>query len=128
MSGTDGFGGDIPCDTTLDFAKSLDNHLIDICLTITRGSWMLDKTLKALSDGTRREILRALRGGDLTAGDIAARFPMTAASVSHHLSVLKDAGLVSVERDGRNQIYSLEATVLQELLQEMVGFFDKEGR
>jgi DNA-binding transcriptional ArsR family regulator len=89
---------------------------------------MLDKTLKALSDGTRREILRALRGGDLTAGDIAARFPMTAASVSHHLSVLKDAGLVSVERDGRNQIYSLEATVLQELLQEMVGFFDKEGR
>ena len=89
---------------------------------------MLDKTLKALSDSTRREILRALRGGDLTAGEISARFPMTAASVSHHLSVLKDAGLVSVERDGRNQIYTLEATVLQELLQEMVGLFDREER
>lgn len=89
---------------------------------------MLDKTLKALSDGTRREILRALRGGDLTAGEIAARFPMTAASVSHHLAVLRDAGLVSVERDGRNQIYSLEATVLQELLQEVVGLFGKEER
>lgn len=89
---------------------------------------MLDRTLKALSDTTRREILRALRGGDLTAGEIAARFPMTAASVSHHLSVLREAGLVSVERDGRNQIYSLEATVLQELLQEVVGLFGKEER
>jgi ArsR family transcriptional regulator, arsenate/arsenite/antimonite-responsive transcriptional repressor len=87
---------------------------------------MLDKTLRALGDPTRREILRALRGGDLTAGDIAARFPMTAASVSHHLSVLKEAGLVSVERDGRNQIYSLETTVFQDFLQEMVGMFGKE--
>jgi ArsR family transcriptional regulator, arsenate/arsenite/antimonite-responsive transcriptional repressor len=87
---------------------------------------MLDKTLRALGDPTRREILRALRGGDLTAGDIAARFPMTAASVSHHLSVLKEAGLVSVERDGRNQIYSLETTVFQDFLQEMVGMLGKE--
>ncbi|HYJ79226.1 MAG TPA: autorepressor SdpR family transcription factor [Longimicrobiaceae bacterium] len=87
---------------------------------------MLDKTLKALGDPTRREILRALRGGELTAGDIAARFPMTAASVSHHLSVLKEAGLVSVERDGRNLIYSLETTVFQDFLQEMVGMLNKE--
>ena len=87
---------------------------------------MLDKTLKALGDPTRREILQALRQGDLTAGDIAARFPMTAASVSHHLSVLKDAGLVSVERDGRNLIYSLETTVFQDFLQEMMGMFSKE--
>jgi ArsR family transcriptional regulator, arsenate/arsenite/antimonite-responsive transcriptional repressor len=87
---------------------------------------MLDKTLRALGDPTRREILRALRDGDLTAGDIAARFPMTAASVSHHLSVLKEAGLVSVERDGRNQIYSLETTVFQDFLQEMVGMLGKE--
>jgi ArsR family transcriptional regulator, arsenate/arsenite/antimonite-responsive transcriptional repressor len=88
---------------------------------------MLDKTLRALGDPTRREILRLLRGGDLTAGDIAARFPMTAASVSHHLAVLKDAGLISVERDGRNLIYSLETTVFQEFLQEMVGMFGKEA-
>lgn len=87
---------------------------------------MLDKTLRALGDPTRREILRALRGGDLTAGDIAGRFPMTAASVSHHLSVLREAGLISVERDGRNLIYSLETTVFQDFLQEMVGMLGKE--
>jgi len=86
---------------------------------------MLDATLRALGDPTRREILKALRTGDLTAGEIAARFPMTAASVSHHLSVLKDAGLVTAERNGRNLIYSLETTVFQEFLQEMLGFLGK---
>ena len=84
---------------------------------------MLDATMRALADPTRREILKALRAGDLPAGEIAARFPMTAASVSHHLSVLKEAGLVKVERNGRNQIYSLETTVFQELLQEMMELF-----
>jgi ArsR family transcriptional regulator len=84
---------------------------------------MLDATMRALADPTRREILKALRAGDLPAGEISARFPMTAASVSHHLSVLKEAGLVKVERNGRNQIYSLETTVFQELLQEMMELF-----
>jgi DNA-binding transcriptional ArsR family regulator len=83
---------------------------------------MLDATLRALGDPTRREILKALRASDLTAGEISARFPMTAASVSHHLSVLKEAGLVTAERSGRNLIYSLETTVFQEFLQEMMGF------
>ena len=82
---------------------------------------MLDATLRALGDPTRREILKALRAGDLTAGEIAARFPMTAASVSHHLAVLKEAGLVTAERNGRNLIYSLETTVFQDFLQEMMG-------
>jgi ArsR family transcriptional regulator, arsenate/arsenite/antimonite-responsive transcriptional repressor len=84
---------------------------------------MLDATMRALADPTRREILKALRRGDLTAGEISGRFPMTAASVSHHLSVLKEAGLVKVERNGRNQIYSLESTVFQELIQEMMELF-----
>lgn len=87
---------------------------------------MLDQTIRALGDPTRREILRALRRGDLTAGEIAARFPMTAASVSHHLAVLKDAGLVTAERNGRNLIYSLETTVFQEFLQEMMELLGKE--
>jgi ArsR family transcriptional regulator, arsenate/arsenite/antimonite-responsive transcriptional repressor len=86
---------------------------------------MLDATLKALGDPTRREILKALRKGDRTAGEIAALFPMTAASVSHHLSVLKEAGLVKVEKNGRNQIYSLETTVFQEFLQEMMELLGK---
>lgn len=87
---------------------------------------MLDATLRALGDPTRREILRALRAGDLAAGEIASRFPMTAASVSHHLSVLKEAGLVRAERDGRNLIYSLETTVFQEFLQQMMDLFGTE--
>ena len=88
---------------------------------------MLDTTIRALADPTRREILKALRDGDLPAGEIAARFPMTAASVSHHLAVLKDAGLVKAERNGRNLIYSLETTVFQEFLQEMMELL-KTGR
>ncbi|HEX8244269.1 MAG TPA: autorepressor SdpR family transcription factor [Longimicrobium sp.] len=88
---------------------------------------MLDTTMRALADPTRREILKALRNGDLPAGEIAARFPMTAASVSHHLAVLKDAGLVKAERNGRNLIYSLETTVFQEFLQEMMELL-KTGR
>jgi ArsR family transcriptional regulator len=88
---------------------------------------MLDDTLRALGDPTRREILRVLRAGDLTAGDIAGRFPMTAASVSHHLSVLKDAGLVRSERNGRNLVYSLETTVFQEFLQQMLEMFGNKG-
>lgn len=88
---------------------------------------MLDETLRALGDPTRREILRVLRAGDLTAGEIASRFPMTAATVSHHLSVLKEAGLVRSERNGRNLVYSLETTVFQEFLQQMLDLFGKDG-
>lgn len=87
----------------------------------------LDTTLKALGDPTRRQILRALRDGDLTAGDISARFPITGASVSHHLNVLREAGLVQSERQGRNIVYSLEATVFQEFLEEMMGMMDVGG-
>lgn len=88
---------------------------------------MLDQTMRALSDPTRREILRELRGGDRTAGELGALFPITAASVSHHLNVLREAGLVSVERNGRHQVYSLNSTVFQEFLQEMLTFFGDRG-
>lgn len=84
---------------------------------------VLDRTLRALADPTRREILQLLRAGDRSAGEIAERFPMTAASVSHHLAVLREAGLVSAVREGRSIIYSLEATVVQELLEHLLGQF-----
>lgn len=87
----------------------------------------LDRTIRALSDPTRREILRALRAGDLTAGDIGARFPITAASVSHHLSVLKDAELVQAEREGRTIVYSLNSTVFQEFMGELLRYFEVGG-
>lgn len=81
---------------------------------------MIDDTLRALADPTRREILRSLRGGDLSAGAIAAGFDMTAPSISHHLNVLKEAGLVAAVRDGRHIIYSLNSTVFQELMQQLM--------
>lgn len=87
----------------------------------------VDRTIRALADPTRREILRVLRAGPLTAGDIGSRFPMTGASVSHHLAVLKAAGLVQAERDGRNIVYSLDATVFQDFLNELMGFFGVGG-
>lgn len=88
----------------------------------------MEGTLRALSDPTRREILKMLRGGPRTAGDIAARFDMTAPSVSHHLTVLKEAGLVDSERDGRNVHYSINTTVVQQFLEELLGFFDVGGK
>jgi DNA-binding transcriptional ArsR family regulator len=87
----------------------------------------MDATIRALADPTRREILRLLRERDLAAGDIASRFDMTAPTVSHHLSVLKDAGLVQAERNGRSVVYSIDTTVVQEFLGELLHFFGKGG-
>jgi ArsR family transcriptional regulator, repressor of sdpIR and other operons len=87
----------------------------------------LNETIRALTDPTRREILRLLRQGDMTAGEIAGRFPITAPSVSHHLNVLKDAGLVLAEREGRNVTYSLNETVFEEFVQELLGALEAGG-
>ena len=87
----------------------------------------LDDTMRALGDPTRREILRVLQKRDMTAGEIGALFPITAASTSHHLSVLKEAGLVQAERAGRTIVYSLETTVFQDLMKELLGFFEIGG-
>lgn len=88
---------------------------------------MLDGAIRALADPTRREILRSLRGGDLSAGEIAARFAVTAATISHHLAVLREAELVTVERDGRNLIYALNSTVFQEFVQELMDLLGTGG-
>lgn len=87
----------------------------------------LEQTMRALADPTRREILRVLRAGDLTAGEIARRFPITAASVSHQLGVLKAAGLVRAERAGRTIVYSLNETVFQVFVKELMDFFGVGG-
>jgi DNA-binding transcriptional ArsR family regulator len=87
----------------------------------------LDETMRALSDPTRREILRRLRDGDMTAGEIGALFPITAASTSHHLAVLKEADLVQARREGRSVVYSLDATVMQELMEELLAYFRVGG-
>ncbi len=77
---------------------------------------MSDSIFKALADPTRREILRLLRGGDLTAGEIAERFQQANSTLSGHLKVLRDAGLVVTERNGTSIVYSLNAGVHEELI------------
>lgn len=71
---------------------------------------------KALADPTRRRILELLAQGELSAGEIAAHFSMTKPSVSHHLSILKAAGLISDERRGQNIVYSVNLTIFQKLV------------
>lgn len=83
---------------------------------------------KALSDGTRREILRLLRRGDLTAGEIADRFSISKPSISHHLNLLKHAGLVLDVRRGQNIVYSLNMTVFEEAVGWMLDIVGKEGK
>ena len=80
----------------------------------------MDKTFRALADPTRRRILELLRDRDLAAGDIAAEFPIAWASVSHHLQVLKDAGLVLARREGQFIRYSLNTTVFHEVVQHLL--------
>jgi ArsR family transcriptional regulator len=77
---------------------------------------------KALSDATRRDILRLLRDGDLTAGTIADNFSISKPSISHHLATLRNAGLVESERRGQEIVYSLNSTVFQELLAYSLEF------
>lgn len=76
----------------------------------------LQQTLRALADPIRREILNLLKDGKMSAGDISSRFPVTAASISRHLSVLKDADLIRDERDGKYIYYELNASVLEEIM------------
>ena len=76
----------------------------------------LQNTLKALADPTRREILSLLKGGKMSAGEICAHFPVTAASISRHLSLLKEADLIRDEREGKFIFYELNASVLEEIL------------
>ena len=76
---------------------------------------------KALADPTRRRILELLAQNELTAGEIAAQFDMTKPSVSHHLAILKSAGLLQDERRGQNIVYNVNMTVFQEL---MKWFYD----
>ena len=76
----------------------------------------LQNTLRALADPIRREILNLLKGGRMSAGDITAHFEVTGASVSRHLSVLKEAGLIRDTREGKFIYYDLNASVLEEIM------------
>jgi ArsR family transcriptional regulator, arsenate/arsenite/antimonite-responsive transcriptional repressor len=77
----------------------------------------MNDIFKALNDPTRREILKMLRKKDLTAGDIASKFDMTSPSISHHLEKLKRAGLVTIVKRGQYILYSINTTIVDDLIQ-----------
>ena len=76
----------------------------------------LQDTLRALADPIRREILSLLKGGRLSAGEIGQHFPVTAAAISRHLSVLKEADLIRDQREGKFIYYELNTSVLEEIM------------
>jgi len=77
---------------------------------------------KALNDPTRRQILELLQEKDLTAGEIAEQFKISFPSISHHLDLLKQAKLVTSEKDGQYVYYSLNTTVVDEIMKWFLQF------
>ena len=86
-----------------------------------RKNMSLQNTLRALSDPTRREILGMLKSGRMSAGDIVAHFEVTGASISRHLSVLKDADLIRDSREGKFIFYELNTSVLEDIMLWITG-------
>jgi ArsR family transcriptional regulator len=86
------------------------------------------QVFKALSDPTRREILRMLRARPMSAGELAEAFEMTKGSLSHHYNILKAAELVRCERRGQFQVYSLNTSVIEDVLALLVDLFGSEKK
>ena len=86
----------------------------------------MNALFKALNDPTRREILELLKKKDLTAGEIADQFNISKASLSHHLDLLRQAGLVQSVKEGQFIYYSLNTTVMDEIVKWFVGFKTKK--
>jgi ArsR family transcriptional regulator, arsenate/arsenite/antimonite-responsive transcriptional repressor len=87
----------------------------------------VNAVFRALSDPTRREILELLRSGPRTSGEIADKFSTSWATISRHLSVLKDADLIIAERDGQHVVYELNTTVFQDVVENLIKWL-RPGR
>ena len=88
----------------------------------------MNTLFKALNDPTRREIVELLKGGDMTAGDIADHFNISKPSISHHLDLLKQSDIVSSVKKGQFIYYSLNATVLDEIITWFLGLQKKKKK
>lgn len=86
----------------------------------------MNTIFKALNDPTRREILQLLQERDMTAGEIVERFKISGPSISHHLDLLKQAKLVIAEKDGQYVYYSLNTTVVDEIMKWFMQFKTKK--
>lgn len=87
---------------------------------------MFNDVFKALSDNTRRKILNLLKEKDLTAGEIAEHFNISKPSISHHLSILKQADLVIDERKGQFIYYSLNTSIVEDLMKWFISLTKKD--
>lgn len=83
---------------------------------------------KALNDSTRRQILEMLQKKDLTAGEIADKFHISFPSISHHLDLLKQAQLVTTKKEGQFVYYSLNTTVMDEIVKWLMQFKTKKNK
>ena len=83
---------------------------------------------KAIADPARREILRLLRHGEMTAGDLSGHFDMSKPTMSHHFAVLAEADLISRRREGQTIWYSLNTTVLQDVMAWMMDLTDTHSK
>jgi DNA-binding transcriptional ArsR family regulator len=88
----------------------------------------MDAVFKALSDPTRREILRLLSHGEKTAGELAEQFDMTKPSMSHHFAVLKEADLITSRREGQQVWYRLNSTVVQDAIGWVMDLVDRGAK
>lgn len=86
----------------------------------------MNALFKALNDPTRREILEMLKHRDMNAGEIAEAFDISKPSISHHLDLLKRAGVISSERRGQFLVYSLNTTILEDLIQWIITLKDNK--
>lgn len=80
-----------------------------------------ETSFKALADPVRRHILQLLKNGQMSAGEIASHFDMTQATISYHLSVLNKADLISKEKDKNFIYYSLNVSIVEEIMSWLVG-------
>ena len=88
---------------------------------------MLQDTIKALSDPNRRKILELLKGGPMSAGELGRHFEMTGATLSHHLSILKKAQLVSDEKKGTYIYYEINTSVMEDIMSWIVSFLEDKN-
>jgi ArsR family transcriptional regulator, arsenate/arsenite/antimonite-responsive transcriptional repressor len=84
----------------------------------------MNEVFQALSDPTRREILRLLQGSDLTAGELAEQFPLAKSTLSGHFNVLKHAGLIVAEKNGTTVVYSLNVSAVEQALTAVMNLLD----
>jgi DNA-binding transcriptional ArsR family regulator len=87
----------------------------------------MNQVFKALADPTRRGILELLRAGPKSSGEIAEAFPSSWPTISRHLAVLREAGLIQAAREGQHIRYELDTSVVQDLIQHLLGWVGKGG-